>query len=178
MRRRGLTSDRNTSAGAPRSAVETSHWPTLSKHWNQVGPPLRPSNEDLAFLAHHRPTVPAGRRARALILGVTPEIYQTLREDWDVLAVDNNPGMIESVWPGSATEIVQADWRELALPPSSRDVAFMDGGLHLLRYPDDQQLFVSRLHDVLAPDSKFILRLFVPPLRRETPDQVIAELFD
>lgn len=151
----------------------------MAQHWAQIGPPLRPAKEDLAhyqrcadeWIETHGPP-------RILLLGVTPEIYR-LRwpRDRDFLAVDQTRTMIEHVWPGGADEIVEANWLELPLPSASRDLAFCDGGLHLLEYPSAQRLLVDRLHDVVAAAGRCIFRLFAVPAERETSDRVLADLF-
>ena len=44
------------------------HWSEIARRWAQVGPPLRPSAEDVAFYAG---VVRQVKSPRALILGVT-----------------------------------------------------------------------------------------------------------
>lgn len=53
---------------------------------------------------------------------------------------------------------------------------FCDGGLHLLAYPDEQRRLAHVLRDVLAEGGLCVLRLFVPPTRRESPDDVLRDL--
>jgi SAM-dependent methyltransferase len=150
----------------------------MAPHWRQIGPPLRPAHQDLQVLEHYvfdgepPPTLP-----RVLLLGVTPEIYDLLKDRSFLLAVDNSPSMIEHVWRGGSEDVLCADWRNLPLPSHSRDVALCDAGLHLLEYPADQRILVDRLHEVLKPGGHCILRLFVPPAMRETPEQVLTDLF-
>ena len=154
------------------------HWPEIARRWEQVGPPLRPSAEDLAFCAEavggwsRRHGAP-----RVLLLGVTPELYHL---PWpggsDLLAADHTEAMIDAVWPGPREAALCTEWLDLALADGSRDVVLCDGGLHLLAYPEEQRRLVGLLRDVLSDDGLCILRLFVPPPRREPADAVLDDL--
>jgi SAM-dependent methyltransferase len=154
------------------------HWPELARRWEQVGPPLRPSTEDLAaytaaisgWARDHGPP-------RGLILGVTPELY---RLQWpagaDVLAIDHTQDMIDALWPGSRDAVVCADWMEMPLQTGSRDIVLCDGGLHLLSFPHGQCRIVRELHRVLCSNGLCIFRLYVPPPQCEAPEDVLEDL--
>jgi SAM-dependent methyltransferase len=118
------------------------------------------------------------RAGRALLLGVTPEIQALFhrRGEDDLIAVDHTPAMIDALWRGPRKLALCAEWTSLPLATSSRDVAICDGGLHLLPYPQGQVAMAQSLHRVLAPNGSFILRLFVPPERRESIDVVLDDL--
>ncbi len=153
------------------------HWPEVAHRWKQIGPPLRPVAEDvgaferavLSFALEKGPP-------RALILGVTPELYSLA---WpvgsDVRAVDHTPAMIDVVWPGPREAVSCAEWTALPFSDASRDVALCDGGLHLLSYPAGQRLLASELERVLSPGGLFAIRLFLPPVKRESKEQVLAD---
>src|SRR5207244_1706187 len=122
--------------------------------------------------------IAAGGAPRVLLLGVTPEIYGLgWPEGHEFVAVDQTRTMIDHVWPGRSDQIIEANWLELPLPRGSKDLAFCDGGLHLLGYPSAQRLMVDRLHDVVAPGGRCIFRLFAVSARKETSDQVLKNLF-
>jgi SAM-dependent methyltransferase len=150
------------------------YWPDIAKKWEKVGPPLRPTAPDLAAYLEA-----LGHKAepRAVMLGVTPEIY---RLPWppgaDVVAIDHTLGMIEAVWPGPRGRAVCGDWTKMPLERASRDVALCDGGLHLLSSPRGQAALVDNLLRVLAPAGIFVLRVFAPDVRPETADTVIDDL--
>jgi SAM-dependent methyltransferase len=151
----------------------------MAQAWEQTGPPLRPSAGDIALYRRLAwEWIDLHGAPRILLLGVTPEIYNI---PWppghDFLAVDRTPAMIDHVWPGARSQVLQAEWLELPLPRESRDLAFCDGGLHLLTYPRGQETLVARLHDALAPGGRCVFRLQVPPPVRESPDRVLADLF-
>lgn len=160
--------------------AQAGQWPRVASVWKQLGPPLRPSQEDLAhfrralsgWCARH-----AGKDPRGLILGVTPELYHLPWPDRArLMAADRTPEMVAHVWPGDAANVQLADWRELDLPQASLDIVMCDGGLHLLDYPAGQARLFEGLSRLLAPGGLFVIRLFVPPPVRETPPQVQAAL--
>jgi hypothetical protein len=157
------------------TATQTSgHWQEIARRWAQVGPPLRPSEADIAFYAS---VIRDVKSPRALILGVTPELY---RLPWprgsSVLAADHTCGMIDAVWPGPREAVICADWRELPLPDGSRNIVLGDGGVHLLPFPDGQRKWASTLRRIIEPGGVCVLRLFVPPAVRESGDQVLDDL--
>ncbi len=163
-----------------RVPASTRHWPEIARRWEQVGPPLRPSAQDFTFLNDaigtwaHENGVP-----RALILGVTPELYNL---QWpngtDILAVDHTQSMIDSVWPGPRNAAICAEWTTMPLQTASRDIVLCDGGVNLLEYPHKHHQFVRTLHQVTSSDGLCVLRLFVPPKERETSDEVLQDLLD
>jgi SAM-dependent methyltransferase len=153
------------------------HWPEVAHRWKQIGPPLRPVAEDVASFerAVHLFALEKGA-PRALILGVTPELYSL---GWpvgsDVHAVDHTPAMIEVVWPGPREAVSCSEWTEVPFPDGSRDIALCDGGLHLLSYPSGQRALAKELERVLAPGGLFAIRLFLPPAKRESAQQVLDD---
>ena len=74
------------------------HWSRHAEQWAQLGPPLRPSPEDIALM--RRRVLDRGCVGRSILLGVTPEIASM---EWptgtDLLAVDRCMGMVTGVWP-------------------------------------------------------------------------------
>jgi SAM-dependent methyltransferase len=154
------------------------HWSLLARRWDQVGPPLRPVAEDIGFCWDAvREWVRRRGAPRVLLLGVTPELYHL---PWPrgtgLLAVDRSQAMIDNVWPGPKDAAQCADWLALTLADGSRDIVLCDGGLHLLRYPQEQQRLVRILHGVLSDAGLCILRLYVPPSRRESPEAILEDL--
>lgn len=147
--------------------------------WDQIGPPLRPSAEDIILYQRLSEPVIAGSRAlRILLLGVTPELYRIpWPADRDFLAVDHTVAMIESVWPGRKVEVLAAKWQELPLPKASRDLALCDGGLHLLDFAAQQRL-IARLSEVVRPGGLCVFRFFALPKMRENSPSVLRDLLD
>lgn len=167
-------------AAPPPSDRAAAHWPDVARLWARLGPPLRPSLEDLRFVSdamrhRARPTRPP----RALILGVTPELHD-LRwpEGTDLLAIDHTRAMIDAVWPGPRTRVICGDWTAIPLADGSRDFVLCDGGLHLLPHPSGQEALVRTLARVIEPGGICLFRLFVPPDRREAPGRVLQDLLE
>lgn len=156
-------------------------WTTLAKQWRVIDVPLRPCAEDVAFyeaVAHGWRLDHPGKRLRALLLGVTPEIA-TMRwpEGTTLAAVDHSRPMVASVWPKPAHGVaICADWRAMPLPRASCDLALGDGCLTLLPPPDGYGAFAASLRATLADDGLVALRCFCRPVRAETPAEVFSDL--
>jgi len=164
---------RDNEASAP-----TAHWSAVAQRWELVGSPLRPSATDCeVYAAAVRSWHVQDRAPRALILGVTPELY---RLPWpngsSVTAIDHTQAMIDALWPGPQGTALNAEWTGIPLPAGSIDVALCDGGFHLLSHPEQQMSMVRSLASVLTPAGLFIVRLFVPPKHQETAEHVLDEL--
>jgi SAM-dependent methyltransferase len=154
------------------------HWSDIARQWEQIGPPLRPCIQDIAYYSDAVDLWVRGNGVpRAVILGVTPELY---RLPWpkgtDVLAVDHTREMIDTVWPGPREAAICADWTNLPLDSATRDIVLCDGGLHLLAYPQSQQKLVRNLHRIVKPNGLCVLRLFILPSQRESTDAVLQDL--
>ena len=171
-------SEENPWTGGDR--LSNGHWERVATIWRHIGPPLRPSEQDIAFYreAVQEWTTPRGI-PRVLLLGVTPELYHL---PWpvgtDLLAVDRTQAMIDAVWPGPMESVQCEDWLKLTLPEASRDIVLCNGGLHLLAYRHGQCRLVRSLGSVLSDRGLCILRLFVAPAQPESPDSVIKDLLE
>jgi SAM-dependent methyltransferase len=161
-------------------AAMAEHWPDIARLWAQVGPPLRPTSEDIAILTG---TIDAWARdngpPRALILGVTPELYSLpWPQGTRLLAADRTQGMIDVVWPGPRNAVIRTDWTAIPLKDGSQDIVLCDGGFHLMDHPNGHHKFIQSLHRIVAPGGLCVFRLFVPPQEYETPDQVLRDLLN
>ena len=156
-----------------------SHWPETARLWALLGPPLRPSPEDIVMVtAAVAGWAKRNGPPRALILGVTPELYALpWPEGTDLLAMDHTQAMIDVVWPGPRESVLLADWTAMPLPDASRDVTVCDGGFVLLPHPQAHHAMIRELARILAPGGLCILRLFTPPDAPEAPAAVISDLF-
>lgn len=145
--------------------------------WSLFGAPLRPGPEDTALVARAIGRWAGAQAPRLLLLGSTPEVHAMAQaEGWPVLAVDRARAMLAAVWPGPPGSRCCADWTRLPLAPGSHDIAFLDGGLQMLGYPDGQAALARELARAVSPGGLFVTRVFVPPAVRESPDEVIAAL--
>jgi phenylacetate-CoA ligase len=165
-------------ASVPKRAGE--HWPVMARQWSLIGPPLRPSAQDVAFCTAEMQRWVAVRGVpRAMILGVTPELYHI---PWpngtSLLAVDRTQNMIDTIWPGPSSTAICADWIEMPVKNGSRDLVLCDGGNLLFSFPDEFGKLVRTMQRVLAPGGLCMFRLFVPPAQRETPEAVLHDLLE
>lgn len=163
--------------GAIDQPVAPGHWDTVARAWGHVGPPLRPSDQDLAFVTEAgRASVASGGLRRVVVLGVTTELATSAwPDDTQVFGVDHTRAMVESVWPRERGTAVLGDWTALPIASGSVDLVAGDGGFHLLDLPGQARV-AAELARVVRPGGHAALRLFVPPTRAETPATVLADL--
>jgi hypothetical protein len=139
------------------------HWPLHATRWSLVGPPLRPSPEDVRAIA--------GETAeRVLLLGVTPELA---RLPWrELVAIDHAPAMIKHLLPRHRPAVI-GDWRTLPFAAGAFELAIGDGVLSNLVYPDEYERFARELARVAA---RAALRVFASPPISESLDDVARAL--
>ncbi len=141
------------------------HWPRIATSWSLVGPPLRPSPEDIELFERSvvRLTEEPVQRVRALVLGVTPELFlMRWPEGAVVRALDDSREMIEAVWPGPPGSAVLGSWVSAPIEDASQDIIVCDGGFGMLSYPQGQRKLLSEVRRMLAPGGIFSVRLFAP----------------
>ncbi|HEY5565434.1 MAG TPA: class I SAM-dependent methyltransferase [Rhodothermia bacterium] len=154
------------------------HWQGIARLWSQVGPPLRPSLEDLRFVEQavnrkNDRTDPF----RVLILGVTPELYELpWPDETEVVSADHTAAMIDEIWPGPPGTAHLTEWTSLPFATDSHHIVLCDGGLHLVKYPDGSRQLAQEVRRILLPGGLCILRLFLPPRKRESVDSVLTDL--
>jgi hypothetical protein len=155
----------------------TGHWPQIASQWKHVGTPLRPGGEDLAFLRERVLSQIKSNPVRAVILGVTPEFFFL---PWptgsDVKALDKSVEMIAAVWPGPKESAICANWLTLPGALRPRHLVLCDGGLSVLKYPEELAKLISALKEITNGGSLCAFRLYVPPIVRESPEAVLADL--
>jgi SAM-dependent methyltransferase len=153
------------SATAPRD-----HFSKVAASWSHFGPPLRPWPDDSA--AVQRVVSTLGNNARAVVLGLTPEIIGC---DWPadvrLSAVDHSPKMIEQLWPparGPAnSEVILADWCAMPIEPGTIDLVAGDGCYIVLPHPQGYDDLTRSVHRVLRPGGRYVIRVFLRPDRPE-----------
>src|SRR5947209_65461 len=160
---------------AAKKMSHAQYWNSLANVWAHLGSPLRPSAEDQrGYSSLIFPWMEKFARARIIILGVTPELYELpWPAEHDLIALDHSREMIETVWPGPRESAHEGDWLAMRLPNESRDLALCDGGPILLKFPEQHRLLVQELHRLLAPRGRVVLRLFAAPEKRESVDEVL-----
>jgi SAM-dependent methyltransferase len=157
--------------------MKDAHWSHMARLWRLVGPPLRPSPEDLAIFQGAIDRWRAEHRAppRVLILGVTPELHAL---DWpggtSMRALDGSLQMIKEVWPGPPESALLGSWTAIPLADASVDIVVCDGGFGMLPYPHGQTALLTELRRTLSPGGIFAVRLFAPKGRTGN----VADVFD
>ena len=116
---------------------------------------------------------------RGLLLGVTPAIAKMR---WprasSLLAMDSSAAMVQAVWPGNIPHrrwAVCGNWLDLPLRQGSLQVVIGDGSLNCLRYPDGFRSLAETISRVLADQGAFVVRYYVQPHKRESPEDVFAD---
>ncbi|HET6361318.1 MAG TPA: class I SAM-dependent methyltransferase [Gemmatimonadota bacterium] len=157
-------------------------WERHARQWSRVGPPLRPSPEDLAVVERALgawSTATSRLDSTVLVMGVTPELCSlTTLEGTRVIAVDRSRDMIRAVWPGPlhrGDAAICGDWRRLPLSDRSVDVVLSDGCLSTLPFPGGYMEACAELRRVLATDGRCVARCFV---QAETPEPLADVLRD
>jgi len=164
------------------ATAKPDHWNQHARQWSLIGPPLRPSAEDISMLEQ---AVTAWSNSngiaapRALLCGVTPEIA---RMRWPartrLIAVDRSQAMIQGVWPAAEAPgaAVCGNWFALPLVDHSQDLLIGDGCHSLLVGRERYAAFARELRRVAAPGSLLAIRYFLRPEHNETVAQVIDDL--
>jgi hypothetical protein len=162
-----------------------SYWDDIATSFAVLGPPLKPSPEDIQSaekaVADWSSSHP-GEMLRALLLGVTPEIANMRWPHASTLmAVDNSLGMAKTVWPGnilSTRWVVCGNWFALPRPQSSCEVVIGDGSMNCVRYPDGFRALAQNICQVLRHDGVLHLRCYVQPAAKELPEEIFSDLFE
>jgi ubiquinone/menaquinone biosynthesis C-methylase UbiE len=148
-------------------------WDDLSKRWNKLTSPLRPSDQDVDLMKQGLQSI----TGPCLLLGVTPELCGLSD---NLIAVDNNELMIKAVWPGNheGRKVMQGDWLQLPFKANTFDAVIGDGSLVLLDYPLSYELLFGQLKRVLKNGGKLVLRVFATPEEGEMCSAVCREALE
>ena len=157
------------------------HWSIHARQWSHIGPPLRPSAEDVTVvMTGVRDWIQANDRSVStlLILGVTPELCTLPTQAIDrIIAVDSSAEMISAIWPGRIRlqdSAIRADWQQIPLADGAIDLAAADGSFALLQFPGGYARVLAELQRLLRRDGRCIVRCFA---QAETPESV-SDVFD
>lgn len=143
--------------------------PKHSNNWNKITPPLRPTPAvAAAFRALSKP-------GKTLMFGVTPELHAVFP---DLLAVDGNPEMIRSVWPGDTLlkKAQVGEWMDMGFAPRSFANVIGDGAITMLSSQDNIRKIQNEAYKWLEPGGIFIHRLFETPSETISKDSLIEIL--
>ena len=159
-------------------------WKKHSRQWQNIGPPLRPQEEDITFLRNTIviPSDFSKSKYDILLLGVTPELVAL---PWPtsshMLAVDKSRAMIQQLWrpnPAIRSHAVRSDWFQLPVGDENFDLILGDCCMTLMHPEQDRPRFLKELRRVLRPGGRLALRLFVRPEISETPENVFDDLWN
>jgi SAM-dependent methyltransferase len=152
-------------------AKEVGPWSTFPDFHARFKPPLRPSESDVASIR----TAIAGRDARVVLLGVTPELACFGDR---LTAVDYSPQAIAKIWPGDndRRRAVLADWRDMPIESGNADAVIGDGSLNAIAegLPD----LLGEIARVLSPSGRVAVRVFCSPEEPETLEALRRSLMD
>ena len=156
-------------------------WAAHARHWNRLGPPLRPVAEDVqrlhsAWASSTDSSMFPSRKIKVLLLGVTPELasHQWAHE-FQLSAVDANEAMIQRVWPGD-TEQRRAycgSWLNIPLADASFDLIVSDCGLTPLAEPGQVAVLGQELRRLLRRDGRVVMRHFARPANATSLAQLV-----
>jgi SAM-dependent methyltransferase len=156
------------------------YWKSLATAYMDVGPPLRPSSEDISFLKQVLTSLPRGSAFHALLLGVTPEIARLpLPEGSFLTAVDTSEPMAQAVWPGDVPgrrQVVCSDWLALPLHDRCCDVVIADGSLNCVPFPNGLRALAASVRRAMRDDGILAVRCFVRPASPERPEDIFADM--
>jgi hypothetical protein len=96
-----------------------------------------------------------------------------------VTAIDSSETMIHAIWPGDVPgrrKAVLADWNELGSLGVPFNIVVGDGVLNLVPFPAGCQTLLQNIRRALAPSGLLLLRSFVQPEQKESPDTVLREM--
>lgn len=156
-------------------------WKRASSHWQLVGSPLRPCQEDIDYFRRFSLEVLDGQsEATIALLGVTPELVQL---DWpgesQLYAIDHSEGMMLRLWSSNemiASCPVLAKWQKMPFAESTFDLALCDNPFWLFADIQERMAFIREIHSVLRANGNLLLRCFFNTPTQESVDDVMDEL--
>jgi len=153
----------------------TDHWQRHAATWQHFGSPLRPCAIDVQWVESAVHTIRPGVD-QAVLLGVTPELaHMRWPEDARLLAVDQNPEMIQRLWlpsPPDKGRVICGDWQHIPLKNGSVDAVVGDGVLVFFKQPTEAEVLLQEIRRLLRSHGRFLLRVFVRPPHRESLAQL------
>jgi SAM-dependent methyltransferase len=155
------------------------HFARIARKWSHVGPPLRPSPDDIAVV--QRNIARLGGAARVVVLGLTPQIIGcTWPRDVELSAVDHSPAMMRALWPPRngprQSRAILADWRAMPIPSGTIDLVAGDGCYIVQEYPEGFEALTQEVQRVLKRAGRFIIRVFLRPDRPESVANIARAL--
>jgi SAM-dependent methyltransferase len=144
----------------------TTHWIRHLRHWELLGPPLRPHADVLDRVR----SLIAAANTRYLLLGSTVE-YAAL--GLGIVSMDASFPMIAALWrSGDPTGLgIQSDWTRMPIRPQTFGHVLGDGSLNAV--PSSVlPAVLDEVRRVLLPDGTLIARVFCRPEVVETAEDI------
>jgi SAM-dependent methyltransferase len=147
----------------------TEHWNAIRKHWQLLGPPLRPPAEVVETYERELDLA----RSHVVMLGVTPELAGLGAA---MTSVDESADMIAGIWPGDSDtrKAVQGDWFSLPFPGASVEALIGDGCLSAIGAADLRRRLFASIARALKDDGRAGIRLYASPESPDDPSDVRA----
>lgn len=147
----------------------TTHWTRYLRHWQLLGPPLRPHAD---VIERVRSLVGSG--ARCLLLGATVE-YATLGPR--IVAMDAGFPMLAALWRSDdpARLGVQSDWTRMPVRARTFSHVLGDGSLNAVSSAVLPAV-LDEVRRVLTPEGALIARVFCRPDLAESIDDIQRDL--
>lgn len=141
------------------------HWTRHLRHWQLLGPPLRPHAD---VVEHVRTLIGAG--SRCLLLGSTVE-YAALGSD--IISMDASYSMISGLWRSADTSglAIQSDWTNMPIGSRSITHVLGDGSLNAVSTSVLAEVLQEAAR-VLKPEGSLIARVFCRPASAESKDDI------
>jgi hypothetical protein len=163
------------------SETSLAHWRSVASEWCHFGPPLRPCDEDIRYMAGLVTGHLRGKpESQALLCGVTPEIaLMPWPSGTRMTAVERSSEMIDVVWPGDVPNrrrALQGDWLTLPLPDRAFDIVIGDGCFISMHYPEGYRALAGRIARLLSADGLLLMRFFVQAQQKESAEDVFSDL--
>ena len=144
----------------------TTHWARHLRHWELLGPPLRPHAE---VIGRVQSLIGAGA-ARCLLLGSTVE-YAALASQ--IVAMDANFAMVAALWRGGdpSRPGIQCDWTRMPIRSRAFTHVLGDGSLNAVPF-EVLPAMLDEVARVLLPTGALIARVFCRPDAAETAEDI------
>jgi len=156
------------------------HWNSQATKWASIGPPLRPSSEDISvFNDMLNKCSEKSSLTKSLLLGVTSEIATIDYFDKNhLIAIDRNISMINqlsAIESNNAKLMIQGDWLTMPFENGSLNIVIGDGCFTQLHYPNDYKNVLKNISRLLKKNGFVIFRFFTKN-NLESEEHIINEI--
>lgn len=142
------------------------HWTRYIRHWELLGPPLRPH----ADVVEQVRALIGTDGSKCLLLGSTVE-YAALGPT--IISMDASFSMISALWRSTDSSglAIQSDWTNMPIGPRSIAHVLGDGSLNAVSTSVLTEV-LREVARVLKPEGSLIARVFCRPAAAESADDI------